>query len=98
VREKTRFLNDITDTTAEADGVPLGRGTTVDEYCSRSGKQEAVDESEERSLAAAAAAEEDKGFAGRNGKRNIGDERAGGSGVGSGSATSDTAKLDDGFA
>ncbi len=95
--EKASFLNDITDAAAEADRVPLGGGATVDEHCSRSGKEQAIDELEESGLSASAAAEEDESFGRGNGKRNIGDEGARGRAVGGGSTTGDTAKLDNRF-
>ncbi len=97
VREKPSFLNDITDAAAQADGIPVGGGATVDEHCSRGGKQESIDELEERGLAAAATSEEDEGFGGGNAKRNIRNKRARGSAVSRRSATGDTAKLDDRF-
>jgi len=95
--EKASFLNDITDAAAEADGVPIRGSATVDEDVSRIGEQHAVDEPEKRGLPAAAAAEKDERFAGRNGERDIGDKGAGGGAVGRGCATGDAAKLDYGF-
>ncbi len=93
--EKASFLNDIADAAAKTNGIPLGGGPAVDEHCSRGGKQESIDELEERGLAAAAAAEEDESFGRGDGKRNIGDEGARGGAVCGGGAAGDTPKLDD---
>jgi len=53
--EKTCFLNYITDAAAEANGIPLGGGTTADDDLACGGNEEAIYEFKQRGLAAAAA-------------------------------------------
>jgi hypothetical protein len=60
--EQAGILDDVTDTTAELDGVPFGRGMALDEDLAFRGKQHSVDQFEKGSLAAATAAEKDKGL------------------------------------
>ncbi len=71
MRKKSRFLNNVADAAAETDGIPSGGGAAFDEDLPAGGDEHAIDEAEERGLAAAAAAEENESLAGRNGQRDI---------------------------
>ena len=67
MRKKTGFLDDVTNSTAEVDGVVLSRGAAIDKDLTLGRKKQAIDEPEKRRLAAATAAEEDESFAGGDG-------------------------------
>ena len=53
--EKPRFLNYIADAAAEPNGIPFGGGAAADDDLAGGGNKEAIDEFQERGLAATAA-------------------------------------------
>ena len=60
--EEASVLNDVTDASAKADGVPIGGRAILDEDFPFRGKQHSIHQLEKSGLAAAAAAEEDEGL------------------------------------
>ncbi len=68
--EEARFLDDVADATAEANGIGFGGGATFDENLALRRDEHAIYEFEQRSFAAAAAAQEDESFAARDAKGN----------------------------
>jgi hypothetical protein len=73
MRKESRFLDDVTDSAAETDGIAVSGGAAFDEDLSLRGDEHAIDELEQSGFAAAAAAKENEGFAARNGQGNTGD-------------------------
>ena len=66
MREEACFLDDITDTAAEADRIGFGGGAAFDKNVTLRRDEHAIDELQEGGLAAAAAAEENDGFGARD--------------------------------
>lgn len=70
VRKEPAFLNNVSNAAAKTNGVGVGGGAAFDEDLAGGRKQHSIDETEQGSLAAPAAAEEDQSFAPRDQKRN----------------------------
>src|SRR5258708_1876696 len=64
MREKPCLLNNIADAAAELDGLPFGSRPLTDNNLARGGNEHTIDELEQGSCAATAAAEEHQGLAG----------------------------------
>jgi len=67
MRKKACLLNNVPNRTAETDGIVVGGGPAFDKNMSLRWQEHAIDEPQKSGFAAAAAAEEDQGFAGRDG-------------------------------
>jgi hypothetical protein len=74
--EKACVLNHIADAAAQTNGVPFAGSAATDYDLAGSGHEEAIDQFQQRSLAAAAAAQEDKGLAGSDGEADVINNRA----------------------
>lgn len=94
MRKEAGFLNDVADTAAKMNGIRFGGGTAFNEDVPLRRGEHAIDEFEEGGFAAAAAAEENEGFAARNGQGNIRDDGAARNIV---NAVANTAKFDGGI-
>ena len=66
VRQQPDFLNDVTDATAETDGVPIPQAPALHQNFSGRGDAKAVDQLQECGFAASAAAEKGNSFAPMN--------------------------------
>src|SRR5712672_2808699 len=66
--EKPCLLNNIADTAAEPDGLPLGSPPLADNYLAGGGNEHTINELEQGSFAATAATEEHQGLTGIDGK------------------------------
>lgn len=64
--EKSGFLNNISNTSAKVNGIPLGGGAALHRDLPIGWQQQAIDQPQEGSLAAATAAEKNQRLAGRN--------------------------------
>ncbi len=62
VRKQSNFLDYVADHAAQADYIPVARGTRLDEEFAVARREETIDEFESRSFAGAAATEQDQGF------------------------------------
>jgi hypothetical protein len=68
--KKSSLLDDVTDSAAQGDGIPLRSCTILHEYRPFLGHQKPIYEPEQRRFAAAAASQEDECFACVNFERN----------------------------
>ena len=71
MREKPCFLNDIANTAAKLNGIPLGGRAVANDDLAARGNEHPIDEPKQGSFAAATSAEEHQGLAGINRKANF---------------------------
>ena len=71
MREETSFLDNVSNTATEADGIGFGGGAAFDKDLPLRRDEQAIYEFEQRGFAAAAAAEKDDGFAAGNAQGDV---------------------------